>query len=110
MKILRIIEVAVVIIAVLYMFAVSIQVNQMKKDLRKLKKKDRGVSYMSKIIEELVGKKCKIIYVDGLNTEMGQILAVDDEWLKIKVDSKKDKENVKVIRIDVIEQVAMLED
>ncbi len=109
MKILRIVEVVIIVIGFLYIFALSTPVNQMKKDLKKLKKKDRGVSNMSKIISELIGKKCKISYEDGLSSEMCQILDADDVWVKIKADSKKEKDSIKVVRIDTIEQVSMLE-
>jgi len=108
MKILRIIEIAIIVIGFLYIFALSTQVNQLKKDVKKLKKKDRGAANMSKIINELVGKKCKITYSDGISSELCEILDADDEWVKMKVESKKDKDTVKVIRIDTIDEVAIL--
>lgn len=108
MDILKIIEVVLIVIGILYIFAISAQVNQLKKDVKKLKKKDRGAANMSKIISELIGKKCKITYSDGISSEMCEILDTDDEWVKMKIESKKDKDTVKVIRIDVIDEVTVL--
>ena len=106
MKILRIIEVVIIIIGLLYIFAFSLQLKQLKKELKNSKKKDRGESSMSKIISELIGKKCKITYEDGITTEKCEILDVDNDWVKMKSDSKND--SIKIIRIDLIEEVVMI--
>ncbi|MEG0615157.1 MAG: hypothetical protein RR540_05320 [Oscillospiraceae bacterium] len=106
MKILRIIEVAVIVIGILYMFALSSQVNRLQKGIKKRNKKEGVVGEMSKIIAELTGKKCYLSMNDGISSETCEILDTDEEWIKVKCEGKK--ETIKLIRIDDVAQVQLL--
>lgn len=66
---------------------------------------EKGDCGMSKIIDGLVGKKCKMpIY--GIVT----ILEADDEWLKFEYEVKKGVKAVKVKRIDELNEFEIKED
>ena len=65
---------------------------------------------MSKIISELIGKKCVITTTDALqfvgDTKVKcNVLDVDDEWIKICYTEKKDKQVIKLMRIENIEAI-----
>ena len=64
---------------------------------------------MSKIINELVGKKCKISCSDGLTSEICHVLEVDEDWVKMRYDSKKEKDCIKIIRIDTVDHIEVIE-
>ena len=73
-------------------------------------KKQRGVAYMSKLINDLVGKQCIIrsefIFGFAGKTELScKIIDADDEWIKICYTEKKDKQVVKLMRIENIESI-----
>ncbi|MBQ4531553.1 MAG: hypothetical protein IJA36_13245 [Lachnospiraceae bacterium] len=65
---------------------------------------------MSKIISELIGKKCVITTTDTLqfvgDTKVKcNVLDVDDEWIKISYTEKKGNTKIKIMRIDAIDGV-----
>ena len=83
--------------------------------------KEKENEYMSKLINELVGKKC-ILYLDEnaldsmdslLDDELEcEVIDVDEEWVKVVSEKKQKKENVKItslIRIDNINGVKMVD-
>lgn len=109
MNILRTVEFVLICIGILYVFAISIQVNQMKRKIKNQTKKDRGTAEMSKIIQELTGKRCKVTYQEGLTSEVCTILEVDEEWMKTQYDSKKEKDCTRIIRIELIDHIEVLD-
>ena len=65
---------------------------------------------MSKLINDLVGKQCIIrsefIFSFSGKTELScKIIDADDEWIKICYTEKKDKQVVKLMRIENIESI-----
>lgn len=65
---------------------------------------------MSKLINDLVGKQCIIrsefIFSFAGKTELScKIIDADDEWIKICYTEKKDKQVVKLMRIENIESI-----
>ncbi len=64
---------------------------------------------MSKLISDLIGKKCKITNEDGSqNAWIYTVLDVDDEWVKVSYSNKKDEVKTEIIRIDLIKKVDVL--
>lgn len=65
---------------------------------------------MVKLIQELVGKKCIIIYDDALETKItADVLDADDEWVKIRYTNKKNNTITKIIRIESVNSVELLD-
>ena len=86
------------------------KVKRLEKKVKKLQLKEKGENKMSKIISELVGKKCVITTTDALqfvgdSKVKCDVLDVDDEWIKISYTEKKGNTKVKIIRIDAIDGV-----
>lgn len=91
------------------------KVRKLEHKVKKLESKQKGVSEMSKIISELSGKKC-IITTSELLQFVGDtkitcdVLEVDDEWIKFSYTDKKKNTNVKIMRIDNISGIEILEE
>ena len=86
------------------------KVKRLETKVKRLEKKQRGVAYMSKLINDLVGKQCIIrsefIFSFAGKTELScKIIDADDEWIKICYTEKKDKQVVKLMRIENIESI-----
>ena len=70
------------------------KVKRLETKVKRLEKKQRGVAYMSKLINDLVGKQC-IIRSDFIFSFVGKtelsckIIDADDEWIKICYTEKK---------------------
>ena len=80
------------------------KVKRLETKVKRLEKKQRGVAYMSKLINDLVGKQC--IFSFAGKTELScKIIDADDEWIKICYTEKKDKQVVKLMRIENIESI-----
>lgn len=82
------------IVAVTLLFGVSGKVKRLETKVKRLEKKQRGVAYMSKLINDLVGKQCIIrsefIFSFAGKTELScKIIDADDEWIKICYTEKK---------------------
>lgn len=62
---------------------------------------------MSKIISELVGKKCRIgiLGIDGVVT----VLDADEEWIKYEYTDKKGNKCIKIQRIDELSEIDLLD-
>ncbi len=80
---------------------------KIKKLKNKLKKYEKGARDMSKIINELIGKKCRL-GVLGVNGEV-TVLDADDEWIKFEYIDKKGKKCVKIQPIDELSEIELLD-
>ena len=86
------------------------KIKHLEMKVKQLEKKQRGETYMSKLINSLVGKQC-IIRSDSFlgfagKTEVScKIVDADDEWIKICYTEKKDKQVVKLLRIENIDAI-----
>ena len=98
------------IIAVALLFIVFRKNKAFGNESKTIGKKQRGATYMSKLINSLVGKYC-IIRSDSFlgfagKTEVScKIVDADDEWLRICYTEKKDKQVVKLLRIENIDAI-----
>ncbi|AFS79611.1 hypothetical protein Curi_c26160 [Gottschalkia acidurici 9a] len=90
------------------------KLEKLKKEIKLLKRSMKGESAMSKLIGELKGKKCLIscddalLIVGDMNLEC-EVIDVDDEWIKIRFKDKKGVEKVKIIRIDTIKDIELID-
>lgn len=77
--------------------------------VKKLERIIKGDSKMSKIINSLVGKKCKIdiegmFFTDCIDN-ICTVIDADEEWIKVSYSTKKDILKTKIIRIESIEKI-----
>lgn len=89
------------------------KVKRLEKAIKKLERKQRGEDIMSKLISELVDKKCKIKSDDALQWVGKEeieciVLDADDEWIKVRFNDKKNNQITKLFRIDHIEEIEMM--
>jgi len=88
------------------------KVNMLECKVKKMERKQRGDNYMSKLINELVGKTCKIQTngdsIFDINTDVNcTVLDTDDEWIKFTYTDKKNNFKTKILRIDFIENIEL---
>ena len=86
------------------------KIKHLEMRVKRLEKKQRGETYMATLINDLVGKQCIIrsefIFSFAGKTELScKIIDADDEWIKICYTEKKDKQVVKLMRIENIESI-----
>jgi len=84
------------------------KIKRLDKKIRKLYKNNGVKNDMSKLLEELVGKKCTLYSVSGFGS-VGTILSFDEDWVKFEYDSKKDKKTIKILKIDDIDSFEIKE-
>lgn len=77
---------------------------KIKRLKRRLKKYEKGETQMSKIINELVGKRCRVAIYGEI-----RVLDADDEWLKFEYADKKGNKCVKIQRIDELTEIDLLD-
>jgi hypothetical protein len=68
---------------------------------------------MSKMIEELTSKKCKItsqrgIFLTGKPEFECHVIDCDGEWIKISLKNKHNNEIIKLLRVEDIEEVQII--
>lgn len=90
------------------------KVKHIEAKVKRLERKNKGENSMSKLISELVDKKCKIKSDDALDlvgsTELKcMVLDTDDEWIKVKfTDKKKNNQVIKLLRIENIDEIEVM--
>ena len=90
------------------------KVKKLESKVKKLERAQRGMNDMSKILETLVGTTCNSKTEDALILVGAQdlrctVLEVDDEWIKFSYTDKKQVTKTKIIRIDAIDSVELIE-
>ena len=81
------------------------KVKKLERKVKKLEKERCRESIMSKLIEELVGRDCKISSEKGINFVGKTEFDCDEEWLKISLKDKKNQEIVKMIRVEDVDEI-----
>ncbi len=88
------------------------KVKRLEAKLRKMEKKQKGDPVMSKLINELVGKECRIKPDEEIELMDSwiqcQVLDADDEWIKIRYEDKKKGIVTRLFRIENIDEVEVL--
>ncbi|MEW4354894.1 hypothetical protein AB1I63_08520 [Streptococcus pneumoniae] len=78
--------------------------------VRKLERRENGGCDMSQLLKGLEGKQCTIQFDEIVNYNQPYlILEVDEEWVKLKYTDKKGKTGIRVVRIDNIKEIEIVE-
>ena len=90
------------------------KIKRLEAAMKRLERKQRGENDMSKLINELINKECKIKSDDALqlvgNTELlCLVLDTDDEWIKVQFMDKKNNQIKKLLRIENIDEIEIVE-
>lgn len=85
---------------------------QLEAKIKRLERKLKGDNYMSKLINELVGKTCRLQTNGDSTFDMDAdvnctILDADDEWIKFTYADKKGNHKTVILRIDFIENIEL---
>lgn len=64
-----------------------------------------GKTLMSQMIQDLVGSTCMIYLEGGSQTHPYEILKVDEDWVQIRRNLKRSKEEVRIVRIHDIKEL-----
>lgn len=90
------------------------KVRHLESVVRKLERKQKGENEMSKLISNLVNQEIIIKSDDALQlvgkTELlCNVLDADDEWIKVRYMDKKNNQITKLLRIENIDEVEIVE-
>ena len=81
-------------------------ISKINRKLKKLSNTKESKEKMSRLLNELIGKKCSI--TDSFMGYQGTVIDCDDDWVKIQVANKK--KTIKLCPIDEIQSIEILED
>ena len=89
---------------VLIYMSQSKKIKRLEKRLKVIERKEKGNAEMSRLLQEMIGKKLIItgVYIWPDNWE---VVDVDEEWVKLRSVDKKGKEKFKLQRIEDIQTV-----
>lgn len=86
------------------------KVKQLQSKVNKLQKGLKGENQMSVLLKELVGSKAQIRFDEDFSIAYEYtILAVDEEWVKISRELANGELETKLVRVDNIVDVTVLE-
>jgi len=82
----------------------SDKVKKLKIDVKRINKIIKGDVKMSKVLKELEGKRCTIAisYSGPIDCE---VMAVDEEWIKVTQILKKDVRKIRMVRTENIANI-----
>ena len=82
----------------------SKKIKKLENKIKKLERKEKGNIEMSRLLQEMIGKKPIItgVYIGPDNWE---VVDVDEEWVKLRSVDKEGKEKFKLQRIEDIQTV-----
>lgn len=91
------------------------KVKRLEKQVKKLERMQNGGTAMSKLISSLVGRTCKLKTEEALLLSGGtelvcQLTDADDEWVQFTYTDKKAGQKTRLMRIDGIDSIEVLED
>lgn len=91
------------------------KVKRLEKQVKKLERMQNGGTAMSKLISSPVGRTCKLKTEEALLLSGGtelvcQITDADDEWVQFTYTDKKAGQKTRLMRIDGIDSIEVLED
>ena len=82
----------------------SKKIKKLENKIKKLERKEKGNAEMSRLLQEMIGKKPTIIG-ELFGTNFWEVVDVDEEWVKLRRVNKKGKEKFKLQRIEDIQTV-----
>ncbi|WP_078142858.1 hypothetical protein [Streptococcus pneumoniae] len=82
----------------------SKKIKKLEKKIKRLERKEKGNAEMSRLLQEMIGKKPIItgVYIGPDNWE---VVDVDEEWVKLRRVDNTGKEKFKLQRIEDIQTV-----
>jgi len=92
-------------------------IKKLKQEIKKVKGSlniiNKGESSMSKMLEELKNQKCRILFTNvmdfGSNKIECIVLDVEEEWIKITFKDKKGENIIKIIRVEKVSEVEIMQ-
>lgn len=90
------------------------KIKRLEAAVKRLERKQKGEIDMSKLINELINKECKIksdaaLQLVGATELLCMVLDTDDEWIKVQFTDKKNNQIKKLLRIENIDEIEVLE-
>ena len=82
----------------------SKKIKKLENKIKKLERKEKGNIEMSRLLQEMIGKKPTIIG-ELFGTNFWEVVDVDEEWVKLRYVDKTGKEKIKLQRIEDIQTV-----
>ena len=82
----------------------SKKIKKLENKIKKLERKEKGNAEMSRLLQEMIGKKPTIIG-ELFGTNFWEVVDVDEEWVKLRYVDKTGKEKIKLQRIEDIQAV-----
>ena len=82
----------------------SKKIKRLEKRLKVIERKEKGNIEMSRLLQEMIGKKPTIIG-ELFGTNFWEVVDVDEEWVKLRYVDKTGKEKIKLQRIEDIQTV-----
>ena len=82
----------------------SKKIKKLENKIKKLERKEKGNAEMSRLLQEMIGKK-PIITGAYIGPDNWEVVDVDEEWVKLRSIDKKGKEKFKLQRIEDIQTV-----
>ena len=85
------------------------RVKKLERKFRQREREEKGGFIMSELLKQLEGTKCTIRLTSGVALP-GEclVLAVDTDWLKVRITSKKGVDTTKLIRTEDLAEVTCL--
>lgn len=80
------------------------KIKRLEKRLKVIERKEKGNTEMSRLLQELIGKKPTIVG-QVFGTSLWEVVDVDEEWVKLRHVDKNGKEKFKLQRIEDIQTV-----
>ena len=82
----------------------SKKIKKLENKIKKLERKEKGNAEMSRLLQEMIGKKPTIIG-ELFGTNYWEVVDVDEEWVKLRRVDNTGKEKFKLQRIEDIQTV-----
>ena len=104
----------VAFIIIIFCSSYPTKIKKMESKIKKLERNLKGEKSMSKILSELINKKCVMVSEAGLEIVSKReiectILDVDDDWIKFTFTDKKGVSKTQILRVEAIERVNLIE-
>ena len=80
------------------------KVKKLENKIKKLERKEKGNTDMSRLLKELIGRT-PVIVGQLFGTDNWEVVDVDEEWVKLRRVDKKGKEKFKLQRIEDIQTI-----
>lgn len=114
----------IALMILIYCYSYPGRVQKLEKKVKKLEqsknlwqrnKEEKEENKMSRLVQDLVGKKCRVETEDdtfvlaGSGLVVCDVLDADDDWVKLAYEDKKNGRITKLVRIDTIVTVDIVE-